>query len=112
MITGHKFKYFRKSDKKGQIHSGQLFVATGPQACRHINVLACKDFTKNTVDAYLNCSHPMAVDGRTRKIEFVKILCTAAESCRSEPPKWPAIYALCERKEGNPIWTWRTDLRG
>ena len=22
-----------------------------------------------------------------------------------------AIYALCERKEGNPVWTWRTDFR-
>jgi hypothetical protein len=30
MIIGHKFKYFKKGDKKGQIHSGQLFVATRP----------------------------------------------------------------------------------
>ena len=27
MIMGHKFKYFRKGDKKGQVYSGQLFVA-------------------------------------------------------------------------------------
>jgi hypothetical protein len=53
----------------------------------------------------------MEVGGRTEKDEFVKILCTAAESCGPEPLKEPAIYALCERKEGNPIWTWCTDLQ-
>jgi hypothetical protein len=111
MIMGHKFKYFRKGDKKGQVYSGQLFVAIGPQACPHVKVLPRKDFTKNTVDAYLNCPHAMEVGGRTEKDEFVKILCTAAESCGPEPLKEPAIYALCERKEGNPIWTWRTDLQ-
>jgi len=108
---GHKFKYFRKGDKKGQVYSGQLFVAIGPQACPHIKVLPRKDFTKNTVDAYLNCPHAMEVGGRTEKDEFIRILCTAAESCGLEPLKEPAIYALCERKEGNHIWTWRTDLQ-
>jgi hypothetical protein len=111
MIMGHKFKYFRKGDKKDQVCSGQLFVAIGPQACPHVKVLPRKDFTKNTVEAYLNCPHAMEVGGRTEKDEFVKILCTAAESCGPEPLKEPAIYALCERKEGNPIWTWRTDLQ-
>ena len=111
MIMGHKFKYFRKGDKKGQVYSGQLFVAIGPQACPHVKVLPRKDFTKNTVDAYLSCAHAMEVGGRSEKDEFVKILCTAAESCGPEPLKEPAIYALCERKEGNPIWTWRTDLQ-
>ncbi|KAM3068372.1 hypothetical protein ACMFMG_009511 [Clarireedia jacksonii] len=53
IIMGHKFKYFRKGDKKGQVYSGQLFVAIGPQACPHVKVLPRKDFTKNTVDAYL-----------------------------------------------------------
>jgi len=108
---GHKFKYFRKGDKKGQVYSGQLFVAIGPQACPHIKALPRKDFTKNTVDAYLNCPHAMEVGGRTEKDEFIRILCTAAESCGLEPLKEPAIYALCERKEGNHIWTWRTDLQ-
>jgi hypothetical protein len=64
---GHKFKYFRKGDKKGQVHSRQLFVATGPQACPNVKVLARKDFTQNTVDAYLSCDHAMAVGGRTDK---------------------------------------------
>jgi len=103
MIIGHKFKYFRKSDKKGQVYSGQLFVAIRPQACPHIKVLLRKDFIRNIVDAYLNCAHAMEVGGRTEKDEFVKILCTAAESCGPEPLKEPVIYALCERKEGNPI---------
>jgi hypothetical protein len=111
MIMGHKFKYFRKGDKKGQLCSGQLFVAIGPQACPYVKVLPRKDLTKNTVDAYLNCDHTIEVGGRTEKDKFVKILCTAAESCGPEPLKEPAIYALCERKEGNPIWTWRTDLQ-
>ncbi|KAG4435124.1 hypothetical protein IFR05_009389 [Cadophora sp. M221] len=105
MIIGHKFKYFRKGDKKGQVYSGQLFVAIGPQACPHVKVLPRKDFTKNTVDAYLSCAHAMEVGGRSEKDEFVKILCTTAESCGPEPLKEPAIYALCERKEGNPIST-------
>jgi len=30
MIIGYKFKYFRKGDKKGQVYSGQLFVAIRP----------------------------------------------------------------------------------
>jgi hypothetical protein len=42
---------------------------------------------------------------------FFSMVCTAAESCELEPLKEPAIYALCERKEGNPIWTWRIDLQ-
>jgi hypothetical protein len=49
-IIAHKFKYFKKGDKKGEIHSGQLFVVTRLQACPHIKVLPRKDFTKNTVD--------------------------------------------------------------
>jgi len=110
-IMAHKFKYFKKGDKKGEIHSGQLFVATGPQACPHVKVLPRKDFTKNTVDQYLNCAHALAVGGRTEKDEFVKILWTASESCGPEPLKEPAIYALCERKVGNPICVWRTDLQ-
>jgi hypothetical protein len=105
MIIGHKFKYFRKGDKKGQVYSGQLFVAIGPQACPYVKVLPRKDFTRNTVDAYLNCAHAMEVSGRTEKDEFIKILYTAAESCGPGPLKEPAIYALCKRKEGNPIWT-------
>ncbi|MCJ1360343.1 MAG: hypothetical protein MMC33_010348 [Icmadophila ericetorum] len=111
MIMGHKFKYFKKGNKRGQKCSGQLFVAIGPQACPYLKVLPCGDFTKNTVDAYLNCAHAMEAGGRSEKDEFVKILCTAVESCGLEPLKEPAIYALCERKEGNPIWTWRTDLQ-
>jgi hypothetical protein len=110
MIIGHKFKYFRKGDKKGQVYSRQLFVAIRPQACPHVKVLPCKDFTKNTVNVYLNCPYAIEVGGRTKKDEFVKILCTVAESCRPEPLKEPVIYALCEWKEGNLIWTWRTDL--
>jgi hypothetical protein len=47
----------------------------------------------------------MEVGGRTEKDEFVKILYTAAKFCGPEPLEEPAIYALCERKEGNPIWT-------
>jgi hypothetical protein len=27
-IMAHKFKYFKKGDKKGEIYSGQLFVVT------------------------------------------------------------------------------------
>jgi hypothetical protein len=68
-------------------------------------------FTKNTVVQYLNCAHALAAGGRTEKDEFVKILWTASESCGPEPLKEPAIYALCERKVGNPICVWRTDLR-
>jgi len=30
IIIRHKFKYFRKSDKKGQVYSGQLFVVIRP----------------------------------------------------------------------------------
>ena len=110
MIMGHKFKYFRKGDKKGQVYSGQLFVAIRPQACPYIKVLPRKDFTRNIVNAYLNYDYAMEVGGRTKKDEFIKILCTAAESCGPEPLKEPVIYALCERKEENPIWTWRIDL--
>ena len=87
MIIGHKFKYFQKGDKKGQVHSGQLFVAVGPQAFPHIKVLPRKDFTKNTVDAYLDCAHAVAVGGRTEKDEFVKILLVATESCGPDPLK-------------------------
>lgn len=54
----------------------------------------------------------MEVGGRSEKDEFVKILCTAAESCGPGPLKEPALYALCERKVGNHIWTWRIDLQG
>ncbi|KAG4415545.1 hypothetical protein IFR04_011309 [Cadophora malorum] len=63
-----------------------------------------------THTAFPGCSIP-EVGGRSEEDEFVKILCTAAESCGPEPLKEPAIYALSERKEGNPIWTWRTDLQ-
>jgi hypothetical protein len=49
-IIAYKFKYFKKGDKKGEIYSGQLFVATRLQACPYVKVLPCKDFTKNTVD--------------------------------------------------------------
>jgi hypothetical protein len=105
MIMGHKFKYSQTGNKRGQKCSGQLFVAIGPQACPHLKVLPCGDFTKNTVNAYLNCAHVTEEGGRTEKDEFVKILCTAAESYGPEPLKEPAIYALYERKEGNPIWT-------
>jgi hypothetical protein len=49
-IIAHKFKYFKKGNKKDEIHSGQLFVATRPQACPYVKVLPHKDFTKNTVD--------------------------------------------------------------
>lgn len=73
-IIAHKFKYFKKGNKKGEIHSRQLFVATGPQACPYVKVLPRKDFTKNTVDQYLNCAHALAVGRRTEKDEFVKIL--------------------------------------
>ena len=100
---GHKFKYMRKGDKKGQVYSGQLFVAIRPQACRYIKVLPRKDFTKNAVNANLNCPYAMEVGGRTEKDEFVKILYTAAESCGLELLNAPVIYALCEREEGNPI---------
>jgi hypothetical protein len=30
MIMKHKFKYFRKNNKKNQIYNGQLFVTTEP----------------------------------------------------------------------------------
>ena len=43
------------------------------------------------------------VNGRTKKDEFVKILYTTAKSCGLEPLRELAIYAMCERKEGNPI---------
>jgi hypothetical protein len=66
-------------------------------------VLPRKDFTKNTVDQYLNCAYALAVGGRTKKDKFVKILWTALESCGPEPLKEPAIYAFCERKVGNLI---------
>jgi hypothetical protein len=49
-IIAHKFKYFKKGNKKGKIYNKQLFVATRLQACLHIKVLSRKDFTKNTVD--------------------------------------------------------------
>jgi len=110
MIMGHKFKYFRKDDKKGQVYSEQLFIVIELQACSHVKVLSHKDFIRNTVDVYLNCTHAMKVDRRTEKDKFVKILCTAAEFCEPEPLKEPTIYALCEWKEENPIWTWCTDL--
>jgi hypothetical protein len=103
IIIRHKFKYFRKGNKKGQVYSGQLFVVTRSQACPYIKVLPYKDFTKNIVDVYLNCAYIIEVSGRTEKDKFVQILCTAAESCRPEPLKEPAIYAMYKRKEGNPI---------
>ena len=93
---GHKFKYFRKGDKKGQVYSGQLFVAIRPQACPHVKVLPRKDFTRNIVNAYLNCAHAMEVGGRTKKDEFIKILYIIAESYKLELLKEPAIYALYE----------------
>ena len=73
-IMVHKFKYFKKGDKKGEIHSEQLFVVTRPQAYPHVKVLPCKDFTKNIVDQYLNYAYVLVVGGRTKKDEFVKIL--------------------------------------
>jgi hypothetical protein len=103
IIIRYKFKYFRKGNKKGQVYSKQLFVAIKPQACPYIKVLPCKDFTKNIVNAYLNCAYAIKVSGRTKKDKFVKILYIIAESYRPEPLKELAIYALCERKEGNPI---------
>jgi hypothetical protein len=45
------------------------------------------------------------VNGKIKKDEFIKIIYTVTESCKPEPLKEPAIYALYERKEGNPIWT-------
>jgi hypothetical protein len=103
IIIGHKFKYFRKGDKKGQVYNRQLFVAIRPQACPYIKVLPYKDFIKNIVDVYLNCAYVIEVSGRTKKDEFVEILYIAAESCGPEPLKEPIIYALYKRKEGNPI---------
>jgi len=41
----------------------------------------------------------MEVGGTSEKDKFVKMLCTAAESCGPELLKKPAIYALCERKK-------------
>lgn len=73
---GHKFKYFRRGNKKGQVFSGQLFVAIGPQVCPDVKVLPYKDFTKNTVDVYLNCFHVIDVGGRSEKDEFINILYT------------------------------------
>jgi hypothetical protein len=96
MIIGYKFKYFRKGDKKGQVYSGQLFVAIRLQACPYIKVLPCKDFTKNTVNAYLNYAYAIEVSGKTKKDKFIKILYTTAESYRPEPLKEPTIYALCK----------------
>jgi hypothetical protein len=104
IIIGYKFKYFRKSNKKGQVYSRQLFITIGLQACPYITVLSCKDFTRNTVNIYLNCTYIIEVGRRIEKDEFVKILYTAAESCRPEPLKEPTIYTLYKRKEGNPIW--------
>jgi hypothetical protein len=103
IIIGYKFKYFRKGNKKGQIYSRQLFIIIGPQACPYIKVFPRKDFTRNIVNIYLNCTYIIEVSGRTKKDEFVKILYTVAEFCRPEPLKEPAIYALYKRKEGNPI---------
>jgi hypothetical protein len=103
IIMRHKFKYFRKANKKGQVFSRQLFVTIRPQACPYIKVLPRKDFTKNTVNAYLNCAYTMEVGRRTKKDKFIKILYTAAKSCRPEPLKEPAIYTLYKQKEGNPI---------
>jgi hypothetical protein len=77
----------------------------GPQAYPHVKVLPYKDFTRNIVNAYLNCDYVIEVSGRTKKDELIKILYTIAESYRLEPLKEPVIYALYERKEGNPIWT-------
>jgi hypothetical protein len=103
MIIGYKFKYFRKGDKKGQVYNGQLFIAIRPQACPYVKVLPHKDFTKNIVNVYLNCPYIIEVGGRTEKDKFIKILCTIAKSCGLELLKEPIIYALCKRKEGNPI---------
>jgi hypothetical protein len=94
IIMGYKFKYFRKGDKKGQVYNRQLFVAIRPQACPYIKVLPRKDFTKNIVDAYLNCPYIIEVGRRTEKDKFIKILYITAESCRPEPLKEPAIYVL------------------
>ena len=66
------------------------------QVCSHVKILPCKDFIKNTVDTYLNCSHVMGVDERIEKDEFIKILCTAAEFCELKSLKELTIYALCE----------------
>ncbi|PQE17586.1 C2 domain-containing protein [Rutstroemia sp. NJR-2017a WRK4] len=110
-IMGHKFNYYKKGERKGDIFSGQLFVAIGPQACPHLKVLPRRSFSKNTVDAYLTCAHAMGAGGRTDKDEFVEIISTAVESCGPNPLKEPIIYVLCKRKEGDPIWTWRTDLQ-
>jgi hypothetical protein len=45
----------------------------------------------------------MEIGGRTEKNEFIKILYTAVKSYRPEPLKELIIYALYERKKGNPI---------
>jgi hypothetical protein len=103
IIIRYKFKYFRKGDKKGQVYSKQLFIAIRLQACPYIKVLPRKDFTKNTINAYLNCPYTIKVNKRTKKDEFIKILYTIAESYKPEPLKEPAIYALYKQKEGNLI---------
>jgi hypothetical protein len=52
---------------------------------------------------YLNYVYIIEVGERTEKDEFIKILYIVIKSCGPEPLKEPVIYALCERKEGNPI---------
>jgi len=96
MIIRHKFKYFKKGDKKGQVYNGQLFVAIKPQACPYIKVLLYKDFIKNTINAYLNYVYMIKINGRTEKDEFIKIFYIAAESYKPEPLKELIIYALYE----------------
>jgi len=64
------------------------------QACPYIKVFPYKDFTRNIVNAYLNCAYVIEVSRRTKKDKFVKILYTAAESCKPELLKELVIYAL------------------
>ncbi|KAL5344815.1 hypothetical protein ACLOAV_010212 [Pseudogymnoascus australis] len=110
-MVGHKFNYFQWGARKGEISHGQIIVATGPQAHPQLKLLARRDFDKNTINAYLTCDHAQAVGGRTDKDEFVEVICVVAGPRGAEPLKEPTIYSYCSRKEGDPLWTTRTDLQ-
>ena len=103
MIIKHKFKYFRKSDKKGQIYSRQLFIVIRPQACSYIKILFYKDFTKNIVNIYLNYTYTIKISRRSKKNKFVKILYITAKFYKPKPLKESIIYILYKQKEENPI---------
>ncbi|KFY02465.1 hypothetical protein V490_00493 [Pseudogymnoascus sp. VKM F-3557] len=110
-MVGHKFNYFQWGAKRGEISHGQIIVATGPQAHPQLKLLARRDFDKNTINAYLTCDHAQAVGGRTDKDEFVEVIHVVAGPRGAEPLKEPTIYSYCSRKEGDPLWTTRTDLQ-